>query len=137
MTKKNPFPGMNPFFEQQWRDAHTMLVAYIRDDLQGKLPEDLVARTEEETTIVSASGTARSRPDVQVQEPWQFKESGGDVMVAPDPPMRPSEPVYIFTEEEIERWVKIEDQNGRLITVIELLSPTNKIDPSERERFNL
>jgi hypothetical protein len=23
MTTKNPFPGMNPFFEQRWRDAYS------------------------------------------------------------------------------------------------------------------
>jgi hypothetical protein len=26
MTAANPFPGMNPFFEHQWRDAHTSLI---------------------------------------------------------------------------------------------------------------
>ena len=29
MTLKNPFPGMNPFFEQQWRDAHTQLITVL------------------------------------------------------------------------------------------------------------
>ena len=43
MTTKNPFPGMNPFFEQRWQDAHTMLIAYMRDALQERLPGDLVA----------------------------------------------------------------------------------------------
>jgi len=26
MTMVNPFPGMNPYFEQEWRDAHRMLI---------------------------------------------------------------------------------------------------------------
>jgi hypothetical protein len=37
MTTANPFPGMNPFIEQQWRDAHTMLISYLRDHLQERL----------------------------------------------------------------------------------------------------
>jgi hypothetical protein len=48
MTTRNPFPGMNPFFEQRWRDAHTTLITYSRDALQEHLPPDLVAVTEEE-----------------------------------------------------------------------------------------
>jgi len=51
MMKKNPFPGMNPYFEQQWGDAHHMLIAYLRDTLPDQLPADLVARTEEEEVI--------------------------------------------------------------------------------------
>ncbi len=37
MTAKNPFPGMNPFFERRWRDTHTSLITYLADavlDLQ-------------------------------------------------------------------------------------------------------
>ena len=36
MTTKNPFPGMNPFFEQRWRDARSSLITYLRDALQDK-----------------------------------------------------------------------------------------------------
>jgi hypothetical protein len=32
MNTKNPFPGMNPFFEQRWRGAHTALITYLRDE---------------------------------------------------------------------------------------------------------
>ena len=38
MTSKNPFPGMNPFFEQQCRDAHTRLLTYLQDALQERSP---------------------------------------------------------------------------------------------------
>jgi hypothetical protein len=52
---KNPFPGMNPFFEQRWRDAHTMLIAYLRDALQERLPADLVAGAKEEVVTIGCS----------------------------------------------------------------------------------
>jgi hypothetical protein len=50
----NPFPGMNPFFEQHWRDAHTMLIGCLHDALQERLPADLVARAEEEAVAIGA-----------------------------------------------------------------------------------
>ncbi len=51
---RNPFPGMNSFFEQQWRDAHTRLITYLSDALQERLPPDLAIRAEEETAAIGA-----------------------------------------------------------------------------------
>jgi hypothetical protein len=42
-NRQNPFPGMNPYLEQHWRDVHTTLMVYLRDQLQGELPEGDVA----------------------------------------------------------------------------------------------
>ena len=80
MTTKNPFPGMNPYFEQRWRDAHTRLIAYFCDALQERLPADLVAGAEEEVvTIGTGDWTTAYRPDVQVREsrPVGTRPSGG------------------------------------------------------------
>jgi len=137
MTTKNPFPGMNPFFEQQWRDAHTMLIAYLRDALQERLPADLVAGAEEEAATIGRGEPATPyRPDVQVREPWTLKEPAA-VEVAPPPPTVPAtEPIRVFLDDEaIERWLEIRDTTGRLITVLELLSPSNKLESDERERY--
>ena len=38
---KSPFPGMDPYLEQSWRDVHAALIIYSRDQLQSQLPEDL------------------------------------------------------------------------------------------------
>jgi hypothetical protein len=47
-------------------------------------------------------------------------EPGGDtVNIA-------AEPLIMLVEPELDRWIEIIDANGRLITVIEVLSPTNK-----------
>jgi hypothetical protein len=78
VTTKNPFPGLNPFFEQQWRDAHTSLILYLRDALQERLPADLVARAEEEVVTIGAGGSATTyRPDVQIGESWTPRSSAG------------------------------------------------------------
>ena len=66
MTTRNPFPGMNPFFEQRWRDAHTRLIAYLTDALQERLPADLEAAAEEEVVVIGTGELAPAfRPDVQ------------------------------------------------------------------------
>lgn len=126
MITRNPFPGMNPFFEQCWRDAHARLIAYICDDLQTRLPADLLARAEEGVAALTSQEGARTyRPDVRVTEPWQLKEGAPagsfETTMAADVPLR------VLRNEETERWVEVRDVSGRLITVIELLSPTNKI----------
>ncbi|MBI4663645.1 MAG: DUF4058 family protein [Verrucomicrobia bacterium] len=57
MTTKNPFPGMNPFFGQRWRDAQTMLIACLRDAPQDRLPDDLVAGVEEDYEPLNSDPT--------------------------------------------------------------------------------
>lgn len=136
MTTENPFPGMNPFIEQRWRDAHTMLVAYIRDALQEHLPADLVAGAEEEAvTIGAGKSPVTYRPDVQVREPWTLHEPAVSAVATKPPPTPATEPIRIFLEEEVARWVEIRDTTGRLVTVVELLSPSNKLESEEREHY--
>jgi Protein of unknown function (DUF4058) len=139
MTVKNPFPGMNPFFEQRWRGSHTMLIAYIRDALQDRLPPDLIAAPEEAVVAIGAGAKPVAYvPDVQVCEPWTFKESSPtEVAGAPAsvPPPVATEPIRVFVDDEIERWLEIRDVSGRLVTVIELLSPSNKLELAERNRY--
>jgi hypothetical protein len=128
MTKNNPFPGMNPFLERHWSDVHTKLITYIADALAEGLPDDLNARSEERVTLHDDSG--KDSPmvaDVAVVESWkqgippqwqpEAPQAGGTIAAAPQ---------IIIVQEITERWVEITDKNGRLITVIEVLSPSNK-----------
>src|SRR5262245_55972123 len=98
---------MNPFFEQQWRDAHASLFTYVRDALQERLPPDLVARAEEEEQVSVGAGETHKiyRPDVKVREPWTLQEPL-PAELAPTPPA-PTEPIRVLAEEEIERWLEI------------------------------
>lgn len=108
---------MNPFFEQRWRDAHTRFINYLNDALQERLPADLVAIAEEEAVAIAASESkATYRPDPSLTTP-------------------PSEPIRVFLDEETERWVEIREATGRLITALELISPTNKLETADRDRY--
>ena len=67
-----------------------------------------------------------ARPDVQVSDPWEGQGRGGAAVAEPPIHLIPTEPVYYFIDNPVERHVEIRDETGRLITVIELLSPSNK-----------
>jgi hypothetical protein len=124
---KSPFPGMDPYLEAHWQDVHTKLVAYCADALNGGLPQELIARTEERIAIESDGESFGSViPDVslftygKVERLGDESEEGGTAVLAP---YRLSGLVEPMTE----RFIEIFDVTGRrLITVIEFVSPTNK-----------
>lgn len=122
---KSPFPGMDPYLERHWLDVHTKLVAYAADDLNASLPADLAASAQERIAVESDDGDHRLFvPDVNVIEPL----AGASASAAADSgvvlaPYR----LLVEAEPAIERFVQVvELGSGRLITVIEFLSPSNK-----------
>ena len=126
-TMKSPFPGMDPYLEKHWGDIHSSLIIYARDQLQGALPGSLFARVEERIFLESEEGVGRSMfPDVRVVEYPPDKSSGAatvaDVAV--------EEPILIHCPREqiTESYIEIIDaeSGNRVITVIEILSPSNK-----------
>ncbi len=135
MTKDNPFPGMNPFLERFWPDVHTKLIAYIADAIAEQLPEGLKARSEEHVTLAADVEKSKGfRADVAVVESWKQgippswqpeQDAAGGVVA--------TEPMYCITDEETERWIEIIDPHGRVITIIEVLSPVNK--DSGRDKY--
>ena len=138
MTTKNPFPGMNPFFEQRWRGVHSALITYLRDALQERLPPDLIAGPEEEVVTIGAGGSPTTyRPDVPVREPCTLKEPAVAAPAAKPPPITvtATDPIRVLLDEEIERWLEIRDATGRIISVLELLSPSNKLESADRDRY--
>src|SRR5436309_2366372 len=66
----SPFPGMDPYLEDHWRDVHTSLVIYIRDALQEVMPASLRSRVEERVVFETPQGLAEEDryPDVRVVE---------------------------------------------------------------------
>ncbi len=131
-SKKFPFPGMHPFFQQwNWVGAHTALIHAIWQTLSAEMPEDLSVQMEEAVTVSLPEEAVqrRMRADVAVIETDSWKrglppvwspETSAAGGVAVD------EPLIIELEPETQRRVEIRDERGQVITVIEVLSPTNK-----------
>src|SRR3954470_24454720 len=125
---RSPFPGMDPYLEQRWGDFHAALVTYIRDALQPGLPDDLRARMEERVFVEELGAPARQYvPDVHVYEPPRKPPTGSTALVEA-PPQATAEPFLLqATVELTERYLEIIDvrSGGRVVTVIEVLSPSN------------
>src|SRR5438309_7193288 len=65
----SPFPGMDPYLERFRGDVHARLVTYACDQLQERLPADLIARMQERVYVETPEGPGRSmHPDVRVVE---------------------------------------------------------------------
>jgi hypothetical protein len=118
----SPFPGMDPYLEAHWRDVHTTMMTYICDHIQDRLPLDLVARIDESESV-----------DVRVVEDFEDAAMGvqsQSVAVAA--------PLLVLEEvPQTARHVQILDLSSgeRVVTAIEVLSPTNKLTVSGREDY--
>lgn len=112
----SPFPGMDAYLERHWRDIHSSLVVYVRDALQDHLPAPLRARVEERVFVETPAG-----PERVVEHRRSAPAPGGAAL---------AEPLVIRIEDEpvTQRFVEIVDAGSgdRVITAIEVLSPSNK-----------
>jgi uncharacterized protein DUF4058 len=132
----SPFPGMDPFIESQgWRGFHSSLIAEIRSFLVSQVRPRYVVDTEEDVYLAKEDGTPLRIvvPDVGIQhgEGWMNEVSGG-VAIAAEPkvvtlPM--TEPI------ELPYLVIRRRDNDETVTVIEILSPTNKSSRDGRPEY--
>lgn len=132
LADKNPFPGMNPYLEQYWRDVHTRLMIYLCDQLQGQLPAGLWASVEEQVTV-DAEDEERAQsfhPDVHVGEDWMVAEGLRSSAATVAEPL-----VLIEPNEKPQRHVQIVDAGGRVVTAVEVLSRTNKLAEDRRRAY--
>ena len=131
---QNPFPGMNPYLEPHWGDIHHRLITYASDQLQPELPGDLRARVEERVLVESSDDVLRRViPDVRIVErPGQPRPS--DVATVE---LTVAEPLLlrVLTEAHEEGFIEIRDAGGRVITVIEVISLSNKTAGPARKKY--
>ena len=129
----SPFPGMNPYFESyNFREFHSRFIGSMQDGINRLLPPGYRATMESEVVIREPSADERrawaKRADVSVElgdadSPPAIALSGSavtatNVVTATLPPPE---------EEETERWLTVESRDlDRVVTHIELLSPSNK-----------
>ncbi len=128
---ENPFPGMNPYLEQYWREIHQRLITYAGDVLQSHLPESLRARIEERVFLETEDVRYRhAYPDIHIVEHPRPSSSASATQVAQSD-VAVVEPLIMEVENEpvTERYIEIVDaaSGNRVVTVIEFLSPANKV----------
>lgn len=131
-----PFPGMDPYLERAglWEEVHAGLIVAIQQELSAQLrPRFRVAIERRTYLALLEPDSSAGKPDV--------------LIIAAEPPAtpaaatpRPLHPTSItvelpMPEEIVERYLEVRDATtGAVVTVIEILSPTNKL-PGEGRLF--
>lgn len=123
---KSPFPGMDPFLESRWGDVHSRLSIYASDVLNRALPSDLVARAEERALVCEDDQVLRALvPDVSLHEKNYGRDlNGGEQSVAVAESVAIDLDPYEFKQHFLE--IREARSGGKVITVIEFVSPFNK-----------
>lgn len=133
---KSPFPGMDPYLEQHWGDVHHRLVTYACDQVQPQLPAQLRARMEERVFVESDEPEYRAfYPDIHVVERGRASQPAA----APEGNVALEEPLVVHIDEEplSQGYIEIIDagSGNRVVTVIEFLSPANKVRGEGRDLY--
>lgn len=143
----SPFPGMDPYLEDPglWPDVHHRFITIASDFLAGLLRPKYLVRIEERVYISDESDPGRSVivPDIRIaaRPGWEgrpFEPREGEVgEVGGVDVAEPVVATTMFEEDIHEARIEIIDRDQRLVvTVIEVLSPTNKVTGARgRESF--
>lgn len=139
----SPFPGMNPYLEQPsvWEDFHNRFAAYASESLAAQVRPHFLVKIEERVFIHEPSGEDRrkllGRPDVALLE-GSAGNSTAVATVSPEVSNQVQSVIASLTDVDIERhaYIEIRDrQNRELVTMIELLSPSNKSYGPEHDQY--
>jgi Protein of unknown function (DUF4058) len=138
---KSPFPGMDPYIEERgrWADFHTKLIGEIERTLAVALPDRYFIQIGERSYVVLAGTDGKEEsqfcPDVGVElSEREVSLPARGVAVAVPSTASDAVTIRAFIEERFrENFIEIytADPELRLVTCIELLSPSNKRRGSE------
>jgi Protein of unknown function (DUF4058) len=134
---KSPFPGMDPYIEMSgfWRDFHSRLIGRILEALETVVPPKYRVRTEQREVVELVEREGKDNksmyPDVGVTGPLTRPKAAGDgdvAVVDPDTAIEPLALRAFIAEAFRETFIEITaaGPERRLVTCIEVLSPTNK-----------
>jgi Protein of unknown function (DUF4058) len=133
----SPFPGMDPYLESPdiWPDVHAKLITEIQNALNPALRPTYVARVELRVYITDPDDPAIEVivPDLRIEESGataakKSKQTNGAAIALVKPEIIP----YQFDDEIKEARLEIRHRkSGALVTIIEVVSPANKIRGSQ------
>ena len=139
MNYDNPFPGMNPYLEQSlvWQDVHNGLIARLRDGVGPQLPPQYRIAIDQRFEIdvafpVDDADPRNIIPDLSLTT---GRANTGGVLVGE--PAAPVGCVLVATPAPV-RVTYLEVRQAptdRVVTVVEVLSPTNKMPGSGRTDY--
>lgn len=135
----SPFPGMDPYLEHPslWPDIHNSLISAIRDELSPQVAPNYYVGLERRAYLFKPDDIVFvGRPDVSIVQPRRqpaIPEMAALVVAEPPAIYEVDLPM---AEEVSESFLEIRDvKTGRLITLMELLSPVNKVSDEGREQY--
>ncbi len=132
---KTPFPGMDPYLEHPslWPDVHNSLIAAIRDDLSAKVAPRYYVVLERRAYLVSPDDIVLvGRPDIALVPTGPFQPR----RVLPLADIAVLEVDVPMADEVGENFLEIHEvKTGVLVTIIELLSPANKLMGQGRKEY--
>ncbi|HEY7423392.1 MAG TPA: DUF4058 family protein [Gemmataceae bacterium] len=135
---KSPFPGMDPYIEAcgLWEDFHDDLINEIKRALAEATPVRYFVRTGRRSYYVLIESEGKTEhpfvPDVKITPPESGKKTkkkpGGAAVEEPSTEEGPRMLRAFIAEEHREAFVEIHEAGPeqRLVTTIEVLSPSNK-----------
>ncbi|MCI0640627.1 MAG: DUF4058 family protein [Gemmataceae bacterium] len=134
----SPFPGMNPYLEHEdpWHDFHEKFMPLASDLLVPQVRPEFIVKLDQHVYIHELSADERrflGRPDLFVASPTPPTEQPGSTSVLEAPAEGVLPPTIDF---EHHTFLEIRNRSDRsLVTILELLTPTNKAIGPDREQF--
>ena len=131
----SPFPGMNPYLEQDdaWEDFHHNFIVRAQEVLASQVGANYLVKVEVRLYLHELAVEERryfGQADVGVSGPAENQPSATATSTAPLQLCLPNQ----YTERS--SWIEIRDRRRRrVVTVLELLSPTNKTAGPDRDEY--
>src|SRR5205823_3769650 len=132
----SPFPGMDPYLEHPalWPDGHNSVLAALRDSLSARVAPRYYVALERRTYLLTPDDLVLvGRPDVAV-----VRRAEG---APPGPPPAATATAVLevdvpMADEVSELFLEVRDvATGQCVTVVELLSPVNKLLGHGRQAY--
>lgn len=126
----SPFPGMDPFIEmQEWSDFHARFMTVLSELLTPSIQPRYIVRVERRVYVEQPmSDPDQAFPDIAILERTDYAQSSGRLQTsAAGSTVAPIECLLPEPHEQREYYLSIKDrETQRIVTLIELLSPSNK-----------
>jgi hypothetical protein len=146
---KSPFPGMDPYIEGsgRWEDFHAKLIGELERALAAAVPERYFVEVGQRSYVVLASIDEKEshlfKPDVGVLAPpgrGPAKQRPGGVTAVAEGTAEEVTARAFVDESFRETFIEIYEEDGgelRLVTCLEVLSPSNKRPKTKGRRLYL